>query len=198
MASYSYGTSQVFKPRRVEWGLRQNVILAVSRFDGSVDAIELPGSRWAVSLQYPDVKIGTRHELEAFWNKVGGPANEITLWDHVREVPRGSMRGSPTLHAAATRGATILLIQAVAGETLLYADKIKVGSQLFSVVVPGTADGSGVVGVSVAPPVRPTLAINAPVTWDRSTARFVTQQEVRIPYEPGRAPGFSVDLVEVF
>jgi hypothetical protein len=201
MPIYSIPDSPAHAIARFEWGLRQSVLVNTSKFSGSVERLELPGSRWVATLghdnelAYEDIAA----EREAFWMKVGGPANLVRLWHRIRPIPRGSMRGSPTLASALAQGATSMSIQTTPGATLKHADMLKVGSMLFMCHSPATADGSGVMSVSVTPPARVSAPSGATVEWDKPTGTFMPTGEIRVPYGDGGAQmPFTIELVEVW
>jgi hypothetical protein len=202
MAAYSYPDTRTFQTAGLEWGLRQNVIMNTSKFSGSTERIELPGSRWFSTLTFaecPAVMEEEAAEREAYWAKIGGPANLVQLWHLRRPYPRGTMRGSPVLSGAVAQGATVLPITTTAGATLKYADMVKAGGMLFMVTAPATANGSGAMSVSVTPPARLPALSGAAVEWDRPYGLFMPTGEIRIGYQPGGTQSrFSVDLVEVW
>jgi len=202
MATYSYPNTRTFQTAGLEWGLRANVIVNASRFSGSIERIELPGARWFGTLTYPEapyVLSTEAAEREAYWAKVNGPANLVSLWHLRRPNPAGTMRGSPVLSSALAQGATVLPITTTAGATLQPADMLKVSGMLFMVTAPATANGSGAMSVSVTPPARLAALAAAAVEWDRPTGLFMPTGEVRIGYQPGGTQSrFSVDLVEVW
>lgn len=109
------------------------------------------------------------------------------------------MRGSPTLSAAASAGATSLSITTTAGATVLKGDMVKIGSQLMQSTTDATADGSGALTLPIAPMVRTTVASGQAVSWDAPTATFIlTQSDVRSGYRPGIGEAISLEFVEVF
>jgi hypothetical protein len=201
MATYTYPNTRAFVPATAEWGLRPNVIVNTSRFNGSVERLELPGSRWVATLSYPEARAldADAAEREGFWSKISGPANLISLWHPLRPNPRGTMRGSPTITSAVAQGATVLPISTTAAATLQPADMISAGGMLFMVVTAAVANGGGSMSVSVSPPARLPILSGAAVTWDRPTALMMPTGEVRIPYRAGRVQSrITVDLVEVW
>lgn len=202
MPTYTYPTASHFRPSRIEWARRTNVVINPSNFDGSTEIKVLPGSRWVCNLSYPGARAKSEEAAarEAFWSKVGGPENLVAMWHPLRPVPRGTMRGSPTISGSIARGATVLTIAASAGETLEHSDVVKANGMLFQVVMPATANGSGAMSVSVAPPARKTISNGTAIVWDQPTATFFVPGEVRIPYDAqtGAQMPFSVEMVEVW
>lgn len=200
MAVYTYPSSNHFLPARLEWGIRSNVIVNTARFSGSVERLELPGTRWIATITYAEADAASADaaEREAFWMKVRGQTNLAAIWHLFRDVPRGTLRGSPSVRSDVAQGATVLPISTVAGYTALPGDMVKSNGMLFMAVAAATANGSGEMDLSVTPPARTTITSSTALTWDKPTATFMLTGEPRIPYEPGKQANFSVDLVEVW
>lgn len=198
MATHAYPTSRIFIPATMTWGIRSNVFASTSPYSGDVQTIEIPGARWTCSLSYPTAINAEQAQLEAFWTKVRGQVHRVSLWHMMRPAPRGTMRGSPTLSAGAAQGATSVSVVTTSGNTLLAGDMVGIGGQLHMVVSDATASG-GLMTISIEPPLRASRSSGAPVTWDRPTALFMlAESQSAVPYAPKLAPGFGIDLVEVF
>ena len=132
---------------------------------------------------------------EAFWNKVGS-SNTVRVWHPKWPLPRGTMRGSPKLNANAAKGASSLTILTTAGATLLSSDCLGIGDQLVQVMGDATANGSGVLTVSIIPKLRKAYALNSPIVWDRPRVEMRVLSPVENPYVASYAPGITVDLRE--
>lgn len=199
MSTITWPSTDVFKPAKFEIGLRSNVLISTSPLSGVTQTVELPGARWVVSMTLDPVEWADQAVREALFSQIAGQANRVALWHFVRSAPRGTMRGSPTLSATASAGATSLSITTTAGATLLKGDMVKIGSQLLQVVADATANGSGAMTATVAPAVRTTVASGQAVSWDAPTSTFIlTQSEVRVGYRPGIGEAISLEFVEVF
>lgn len=198
MSTLDYPTSAHFVPQAMDWSLRANVFMSTSPYSGDVQTVEVPGARWGCSLTYAPQPNALQAELEAYWASVRGQVNRVALWHMQRPAPRGTLRGTPTLAAAAAQFATSVQITAGTGETLLKGDMIGVGG--YMVMVTGNATGaSGTLTVPITPPLRVARSIGAPVIWDRPTALFLlTSPETRVSWSAKVSPGMAVDLVEVF
>lgn len=199
MATVNWPATRLFMPRDFEIALRSNVLISASQLTGSIQTVEVPGARWVMFMTL----VQRKHELqavrEALLAQIAGQANRVALWHFARPAPRGTMRGSPTLSATAAAGATTLAITTTALATLLVGDMVKVGSQLVQVVTDATADGAGAMSASIRPALRAQVASGSAVTWDRPTGLFLlTQQEVRVPYQPGMGGEIALEFVEVF
>lgn len=205
MAYFDYPNTRVCRPQTFEFGIRGNVSLETSPTSGPTQQIVFLGDRWVGSFQYPAQTVNQRAELDALLQGLRGQVHGFNLWNLARPVPRGTMRGAPTLSSEATRSTVTLFIQTTAGATLLEGDMIKVGSQLVMVRVGGVADGSGVLEVTVNVPMRATVAVGGAVVWERPTCKVVSQEpQILVPFAPGvgdqgsTQPPFGWAFVEVF
>lgn len=129
--------------------------------------------------------------------------NCLAVWDPVRTLPLGTMRGSPLLSAAVAAGAESITLNDATG-TLKPGDWMQIGtgvgtSQLVKVVAPVTGTGSAT--VSFEPPLRIGFAIGTTITLDHPVfyARNVNKS-VRWDYTAGNmlVSGFAIDLLETF
>lgn len=200
MSTITWPSTRHFQPARFEIGLRSNVLISTSPLSGAVQTVELTGARWVVGFTLPETSsMAEQAEREALLTEIAGQANRVALKHFRRLVPRGTMRGSPTLSANATAGATTLSITTTAGATVLKGDMLKIGDQLLQVVADATANGSGALSASVRPAVRATVASGQAVSWDGPTALFVmSAAEARIGYRPGAGESLTLEFVEAF
>lgn len=199
MSTITWPSTDVFKPAKFEIGLRSNVLISTSPLSGATQTVELPGARWVVSMTLDPVEWADQAVREALFTQIAGQANRVSLWHMVRPAPRGTMRGSPTLSATASAGATSLSITTTAGATLLKGDMVKIGSQLMQSTTDATADGSGALTLPIAPMVRTTVASGQAVSWDAPTATFIlSATEVRVGYRPAVGEAIALEFVEVF
>lgn len=198
MAQIEYPNRRALMPARFSWDSRSNVLPSTSPLNGSVQTIELPGDRWRVGMGFAAIHAPGQAEREAFWALVRGRVNRIALWHLVRPVPRGTLRGSPTLSASISSGAALLPIQATAGATLAAGDLVGLLDQVHMVVQPAVADGAGAMQVSISPPRRSAAPVGAAVVWDRPKAVFMVEADAGVSLGTAYRTGqpFSVDLIE--
>lgn len=191
--------------------------IAQARFDlsemsessGAAQDRALGPPRWRLSIAAPGMlSVESSAVWEALILKLRGRVNHLAAWDIMKPAPRGTMRGTMTLSGAHAQGATVLNVTAgvgQAGTTLLAGDWLQVGSgtagQLFKVVADATANGAGLIAVTVEPPVRPVggFASATAVTWDKALGHYkVTTQAPQWGYVPSvnAQTGFALDLME--
>jgi hypothetical protein len=172
----------------------------VSQVSGGEESRSLAPAKWLVNITMP-VKKDNR-EFVAFTMKLRGGVNYFSVYDFTRPVPKGTMRGTMTLDASASLGASSLSITAGVGQantTLKAGDWLKAGSQLFMVVDNATANGSGVITVNIEPPVRTALSGGAAVTWDKPTTvyRMKSSEAGFDVLNVGYVGGMTLDATEV-
>ena len=167
------------------------------------EAVRLLGPpRWKVSMGAGDNMTLTQSGLwEAIVMKLKRGINCLAVFDPVRTLPQGTMRGTPTLAASAAAGAETITLSGGAG-TLSVGDWAQLGtgpgtSQLVKVIAP--YDGSA--PLNFAPPLRIGFATGTPVTLDHPVfyARMINKS-VRWDYQAGNmfVSGFALDLLETF
>lgn len=171
------------------------VLVPESPLTGDATVRSLASWKWRMTIDYPPEATNDAAAREAFWNKVGS-SNTVRVWHPRWPVPRGTMRGSPKLNAAAAKGASSLTILTTAGATLFAADCIGIGDQMVQVMADAAANGSGVMTVSIIPKLRKAYALNTPIVWDRPRVEMRVLSPIEHPYVPGYAPGITVDLRE--
>lgn len=194
MAVWDYPAA--LTPQHMEWRTLKAGTQFVSPFTSATESVEFPGARWALSLTLPPCKPANGGQAEAFFGRLAGGVERVRLGHFLRPVPRGSMRGAPTLAEAAVRGQDFLKL-ATAG-TLAAGDFFKVGGQLFR-VFQDCAPLAGVLTVPLVQRVRGSLANGAAVEWDRPTALFIMPaMSAGVSFSPGVQAGAAVELVEVF
>jgi hypothetical protein len=162
-------------------------------------------ARWRMSItSHPAMTQADAVIWESLVLRLRGGINHLAIGDPVRKVPRGTMRGTLTLSAQAAAGETTLSITGGAGQaskTLLAGDWLQVGTglsaQLFKVVTDATANGSGVISVTVEPPVRATFASSTAVAWSSPIAHFKAVGAPQWSYAEAQTQGsFALDLLE--
>jgi len=203
MTTYTWPTSDIFRPSDYEWRLVPNIIRSsMSPFNGHVQTAEVPGARWTALLNMSWHYAAERAEVEAWLNKVRGSANRIALWHLMRPTPRGTLQANTVTNATAAAGASSITITATTGLTLLAGDMISIATadsktQLVQVVQDTTSAASSMT-VAFTPPMRWSVANGAAVVVASPTATFMLDEAPSIPYGSATMPGFSISLTETF
>jgi len=170
-------------------------------------AVEIAAPLWAVTLAAPQEYDASAGAWQSLLMKLRGKTNQLELWNFVRPVPLGTMRGTMILSVSAVQGDTSLSISSAGegGETLLQGDYLGVGSgitqQVVMVTENATADVNGNISVTIEPPIRNAIATGSPpgaaVTWSKPKALFrATQSKFGWSYGSTLVNGISLDLIE--
>jgi hypothetical protein len=169
-----------------------------SPLNGNLQAVEIPGERWTMSLQLPARKLKNSGEAEALLAYLAGGQNQINVWHFARPVPRGTITGSPTVSGGASRGDQQMTLTTTTGYTLLAGDLFKAGGQLFQVRSDVTAS-AGSMTVLLVNRVRAAISNGAGVTLDTPKIAMVCTSDANaVTYRPGVQEGPAIDLEEVF
>lgn len=194
------------------WGLQHYAMVASSEATGTEQVRLMSPSRWVATLQPPQflrISTGELAEWQALAARLHGRVNVLATHNWVQPAPRGTMRGTLTLAAAAAAGATSIQVtggSGQAGTTWLAGDLGQVGtglgsSQLVMVTAPATANGSGTVTLSIEPPLRDAYPLGTAFTWDKPLAYFRGRAQSNVwRYSNGglSAGGIVIDLLETW
>lgn len=180
----------------------------MSEESGDALARLLGPPRWGLVLAAPSN--GLSQANAALWSsmvlRLRGRVNHLAAYDIVKQAPRGSFRGNPTLVGAHAGGLSTLVINGgsgQAGQTFLSGDWVGVGSglgsQVVNVVADAVANGSGQVTLTVEPPLRLAWPNGTAIVWDKPLIYYkAVSQAVSWDYRPGwnTLRGFQGEFVE--
>lgn len=166
-------------------------------------SIEAAAPLWAVGMMGVSEDRATARQIQMFLESLEGFGNQLALWNVEHPVPAGTMRGSMVLAAPAVQGAGTLQIQAAgeAGKTLLKGDLVGIGSgttqQVVRIAADATANGSGIINVSIGTPLRNAFTAGTPVVWDKPAALF-RQKELSdgMEFTPDGGQPWGLSLIE--
>jgi hypothetical protein len=184
------------RPRSCRFMLATNQRVHASPYGGSEQVVDLLNDRLMCSLTLPARKHTNAAALEAFLASFRGQTRTINAWHFTRPAPRGTLRGSPTLSAAAAQGAASLSIATTANATLLAGDMIGVGGLLLMVQSDAQANASGAMTVQIVNRLRAGVSSGAAVAWDRPTAPFRLMSHSGVQYIPGGTDEVYMELAE--
>lgn len=195
MATFNWPAS--LAPQTTSWGLQKAGAQFRSPFAGSVESVAFPGEFWKVGVQLPARKMREGGEGEAFFARLAGGVDRVLVPYWPRLVPRGTLRGTPTLGSAAAQGDLQLVLTVASGATLLAGDRIGVGGQLFAVFQDCTAVGTALT-VPLVNRVRTAIASGSVVTWNAPTVLCcMPAMSAERAYEPAVAQALPADFEEV-
>ena len=183
-------------PRDMVMTLQTNQRAHASPFGGSEQVVDMLNDRWVAACTFPARKLKNAGPLEAFLASMRGQTNTVGIWHFARPIPRGSLRGLPTLASAAAQGAAAVSVQTVAGVSLLAGDLIGVSGLLLMVQADTVANGAGVMTVQIVNRLRIALLAGAAVKWDRPLVQCRLAGSSGVNYVPGQALPVQCDFAE--
>lgn len=192
-----------FKVSSFKWTLKRNEVEGRSVFGSQ--SIEASTPLWVVAMTGGGLKTADAIAFEQFLEALAGKRNQVAIHHQIYPQPLGTMRGTLTLSSDAADGATSLVITGGAGQsgkTLLRGDLLGLGTGLTQQVVrvsaDATANGSGVITVTLNTALRNAFSSGAAVTWDRPKALFrQSENNSGIEYTSVRyGQPWALDLIE--
>lgn len=201
----TYTWPPAFIGAQVEWGIQKAGVQFRGPYNGTLQATDFVAERWLASVTLPPAARANSGAIEAFFNRMAGGINRVSLWHFGSGsasqpgTPRGTLRSSPVLQASIARGAlTFNLSGCTAGETLKAGDMIGC-NQLFQVADDTTANGSGVMVVTLVNRVRVATAGGTSVVWNKPTADFIVPaMAMRHAHVPAVLLSGQFDMEEVW
>lgn len=95
MSDYSWNSAWV--PNRFELRIVPNTRVFVGPYTPATQTVDLLGERWAVSLDLPPDNDPIKGAaLEAFFDRLKGPANRLMMWNLRLPAPQGTIRDTDT------------------------------------------------------------------------------------------------------
>lgn len=159
-------------PNESVWGLKSNTHQFRSPFTGSVQTIEMAGSRWFATLTFNNLTAADRRTLTAFLTQLRGSSGRFYLYDHSHSTPSGVGTGSPLVNGASQTGNSLVTDGWTPSQTgiLKAGDYFEVNDELKMVTADANSDGGGNATISFEPPLRASPANNAAITVTNPTA----------------------------
>lgn len=203
MSTFSWPTNDIaFSLAGAVWQPRTYSNESDSPLNGDVQTSARVGSRWGWRLNFFDQTFAERRRLIAFLERLNGREHRISLIDPVTPTPQGTIALSGvTMNVTAPQfGTQVQLANCGAGATIKRGDWLKLATgQAVKAVLDATADGSGVMTVTVRNILRAAVAAGAAVTTADVAALYVlADANWSASYNGSHAEPFSIDLVEVF
>lgn len=187
-----------FIPRTCQLELETFQRVNAAPFGGSEQAVDLLNDRWRMVVALPgSTRLTVGAWAEAFRGNLRGQVNVVALRHFTRPQPRGTARGTMTLNASASQGASSIVVTGVspATGTLLAGDMLGVGGLLLMVGADCTAV-AGLVTVPLVNRLRAAQSGGAAVTWDAPTALFRLVSGGVVAYGPRSVTVDAYEFVE--
>lgn len=162
-------------------GQRTFDLMGASETTGSVQVRVMAPPRWTLTLVQPErLALGEAALWKALQVGLRGAANVLAAHDPLRPLPLGTLRGTPTLAAAAAEGdttATLACGLGQAGATLVAGDWLQFGSglgtsQMVMLMADAVVDGAGNCPIVFEAPLRAAMAAGTAVTWNKPLAYY--------------------------
>jgi len=142
-------------PQSCSMPLRKAGLQFQSPFNGAVQAVDFVAERWVLSANLAQMSSRNPRGVGALLNQLAGGVNRVRAWPfHTKGVPRGTLRGTPTLGTAAARGDTTLTLAGCTGTNLLQYSSFEIDADVNSVGdgwQVGSSDGARTHTVSRVP-----------------------------------------------
>lgn len=205
LTAYAWGG---WKVNRFEMRILPNTRVFVGPYTPTTQVLDLLGERWQMGfVLVPGVDNVQGAAQEAFWDRLGGPANQITIWNLKRPVPLGTLRdgiaasvvngalaavsvvngalapvtvieGTPTNMASIAQLANATSLQTVAGRTLRAGDHIGLSNgQNVRIMADTTASGAGVMVIEFQPRARTAMLAYGAITWNKPTLNVMLKAD---------------------
>jgi hypothetical protein len=134
-------------PQTAQLALRKAGTQFASPFNGTLQALDFIAERWVLSASLAQMAMRNPRGVDAFCNTLAGGVERVRVWPfHANGgVPRGTLRGAPTLSAGVTRGATTLPLTNCRGGNNVLREAVLHGTYLTEwIVVNGTTGAAPV------------------------------------------------------
>jgi hypothetical protein len=178
--------------------VQHNVRTFVGPYTPQVQSVDLLGARLACRIGLPaetDRRIIAQRE--AFFDRLAGPTNTITLGHLRKKRPLGTINGAPTLYAAIAQNSNSGIIQTTPGATIFAGDMLGIAGQLVRSMADGVADSSGRLAVEFLPRARVAMSAGAAVQLSYPTAAFILKGDsAPTTWRPDQANAMTIELIE--
>jgi hypothetical protein len=197
MTTFAIPTAITSKAIGFDMQMTSNVQINQSPTNRAMQTVAFPGDLWVIRAEWPQLYTAEFRAHSAFWNGVRGAANRVRFWPMVnRGVPFGTMRGSPTLNAAASEGANAVVVSGTG--TLLAGDYIGVTltdgtTQLCEI---REASGTNTVTCQLVAPLRSAASAGGAVIWNKPTVDCILTSAPFPSHRMVLSEGYTIEAVE--
>lgn len=193
-----------FVVSRFEMRILPNTRLFTSPYAPTTQVLDLLGERWTISLEVPPTTDSTEAaRREAFFDRLKGPANWISIGHQKITQPLGTlggaavaatwknasaataiwknsaaatatwMAGTPVLAADIGQLANTGTIRTIPGRTYLAGSMFSMAGQLVRLMADTVADGSGNMPIEFQPRARQLIPSGTVIAYSAPTATFI-------------------------
>lgn len=188
-----------FMPQAMSFGASTPKSAFKAFFTGTSQKIGHLSDRLRCRLSLPPCNADGGQLREALLLGLASTGDLVRMRHLHRLAPLGSMRGTPTVAAAALAGARTLRVQTTAYATLSGGDMLATGNQLLMVAYQGAAaDAGGLMDMPLVLPLLAPVSSGAAVVWDGPTGVFelITDGQM-VDYQARRLQsGLDLDFIQ--
>jgi len=178
-----------------------NTVVFKSPLSGSTRTESRAGGRWRQSITVQGLTNKSQsanplHLLEGFLFRLNGAENRAVIKDfaYSRSGPGG---GTPLVRGASQTGLVLITDGWPVSTTVLYAgDRIGISNQMIPLAANATTDGTGIVSLSLAHPIRTAPANNASIEIDAPNARYILTHKASFSSKPATVKTVLIEFEE--
>lgn len=207
MSVYDWPTDEAYRPQSFTWGAVERIGEAISGYTGAVQTREVPFSyRYKVSMTLrPTTDFAVHAARLGFLAKLRR-AHRVRIPHYGFErnafAPYGTLRGTPTLSAAAQGATSIGATTSTAGHTVKQGDLLGItttaGVQAVTVTANATASGTAIT-IAFEPPLRAAVSGGASLVWNKPMPTFMlATPEWSASYRDGVGEPVPLEFIEVW
>lgn len=191
---WTLGSVETFEMRVVP-----NAMTFTSPYSKSTQTIDFLGERWSVKMDIPalvDKRIGAARE--AFFDRLRGPVNLVSIWNIQRPVPQGTFRdGAVGADIPQLSNTGLFFVQP--GATFYAGDHFSINGQLMRVMADAASDNQGNATVEFLPRARALIPAATPIVWLKPTANFrLNGDGAPTVWRMGSFDGTSLEFTETY
>ncbi len=194
------------RPSEWSWKLVPNTQAWTSPLNGSVQTLELPGSRWWCKIGYERLREDDWRIFSAFLARMRGMAGRVLLAPIHSETQRGAATGTPVVSGGGQTGRSLLATGWTPGaaQILRLGDYFSVptasGPELKIITEDIASNGSGQATLKFEPPLRSAPAGGAAITVQNPVCpmRLADSQQGDMALSSMRYGSFALELVEAW
>lgn len=188
MSTLAWPVHAAFVPREVRPGISAPKSAYVAPYTGRRQSVGHLSDRYRWTVVLPPCDAAAGQYREAWLFSLVSRDDLVRLPQLHRLLPRGTLRGLPTVGAAAAAGARSLQLVGAPGATLEAGDVLQAGDQAVMVGPAGAvADGAGLAIVPLVLPLVQALSGGAALVWQRPTCLCQIDDATRAEVVYGRA-----------
>lgn len=200
MTTYAWPPGREFHPVSFTWGVRDNSRSFISELSGAMQTMSLPGTRWAVLMEFSNRAPDERARVEGFLTRVR-QQHRIAMHrlDRPRPIGTINMSGVTLATPASAFASSISLAGCGAGSIIQAGSMLGLGDQLLMVAQDAVADGAGAMTVHLTHMLRAAHTSGTSVVLNKPTAKWILKTgDIDFARYKTLATPLVVELVEAF